>query len=118
MTINAHLSQMNETPMKNIELQASTNPPQNTEFKLWAYGKCKPHAEIEAEGEIGASYKVTVSKKNIQADADFPPRLNLDYTMKMFFLPPGKKLKIRLVFTEEDEHSLQGCGKVLEVNPE
>ena len=116
MTINAHLSQMNETPMKNIELQASTNPPQNTEFKLWAYGKCKPHAEIEAEGEIGASYKVTVSKKNIQADADFPPRLNLDYTMIMV-LPSRKRLKISLVFAEEDEHSLQGYGKVLEVQP-
>jgi len=115
VTINAHLSQMNETP---VELWASSNPPQNTKFGFWAYGECKPLAEIEAGGEVGACYKVTVKKQNIQAD--FPVCLNLDYTMKMVFLPPGKNLKIRLVFTEEEvkEDSLQGYGEVLEVNPE
>jgi len=115
VTINAHLSQMNETP---VELWTSSNPPQNTKFEFWVYGECKPLAEIEAGGEVGARYKVTVSKKQLIQQADPPVCLDLDYIMKMFFLPPGKKLKIRLVFTEENEHSLQGYGEVLEVNPE
>ena len=102
--------------MENVELLASFNPPQDTEFKLWAYGKCKHLAGTKAKGEIGASYEVMVSKKqNLQGD--IPVHLNLDYTMIMA-LASGEKLKISLVFVEEDEHDLQGYGKVLEVEPE
>lgn len=101
--------------MGNVEFLASFNPPQDTEFKLWARGKYEHLARIKAKCEIGDVYKVIVSKQNIRSDT--PVRLDLDYTMIMA-LASGKKLKISLVFVEENEHALQGYGKVLEVEPE
>ena len=101
--------------MGNVELLASFNPPQDTEFKLWARGKYEHLAGIKAKCEIGDVYKVIVSKKqNIRSDT--PVRLDLDYTMIMA-LASSEKLKISLVFVEENEHDLQGYGKVLEVEP-
>lgn len=102
--------------MEDIELLASFDPPQDSRFKFWAYGKCEHLTGTRGGSEIGASYRVTVSKKqNLQGDT--PVRLNLDYTMIMA-LASGEKLKTSLVFVEEDEHEIRGYAKVLEVEPE
>jgi hypothetical protein len=74
--------------MEDVELPASFDPPTDTRFKFWAYGKSEHLARTEAEGGIGACHRVTVSKKqNIQSE--IPVHLNLKYTIPYLLILTG-----------------------------